>query len=83
MSTDIPELPNWKTLVVDDNEVLRQAAHRLVTECIGHADECGDGDEALIKFTQAFVKKEPYGLISLDIEMVRMWWTRFATMKAR
>lgn len=72
MSVENFEIPNWKTLVVDDHVVIRDAVRCLATQFVGPSTECGDGDEAIALFTQAFEAGEPYDLILLDLEMPRM-----------
>ncbi|MFP6581822.1 MAG: response regulator [Candidatus Hydrogenedentota bacterium] len=72
MVDSVFEMPNWKTLVVDDQQVIRDAVRCLATQYIGESDECGDGDEAVDKYAQAFESGKPYDLILLDLEMPRM-----------
>ena len=72
MPTEPSNIPNWKTLVVVDVQILRDAVRCLATQFIGDSDECSDGDEAVARFSEAFESDKPYDLILLDIEMPKM-----------
>lgn len=61
--------PNWKTLIADDHESIRDHLARLTNKFIGSSDTCMDGNDAIQLFTEAQNNGEPYDLLLLDIEM--------------
>ncbi len=77
MVDSVFEMPNWKTLVVDDQQVIRDAVRCLPTQYIGESDECGDGDEAVDKYAQAFESGSP------TISFCSIWKCREWTVRKR
>jgi two-component system, chemotaxis family, chemotaxis protein CheY len=63
---------NWKTLVVEDIEVMRKMMEHLAKTHIGPTDVCADGTEALVLYDVAIEHDTPYDLILLDLEMPSM-----------
>jgi PAS domain S-box-containing protein len=59
--------PKGKILIMDDEEIVRNAVCELVT-ALGHQVECAaDGAEAVAKFTQARDSAAPFDVVILDL----------------
>ncbi len=56
-----------KVLIMDDEEMLRRTASRML-QLLGYTPEvAADGDEAILKHGQALKDKKPYDLIIMDL----------------
>lgn len=60
-----------RCLIVDDETICRKSV-ALVLKGMAHCDEAANGSEAVIKFSEALKKDEPYDVICLDIIMPGM-----------
>lgn len=60
-----------KCLIVDDETICRKSVLLALNE-VADCDEAVNGSEAVIKFSEALVKGEPYDVICLDIIMPGM-----------
>ncbi|NLT51746.1 MAG: response regulator [Ignavibacteria bacterium] len=60
-----------KTLIVDDEYSIRQVLKYMLSKT-GKTDQAVNGEEAIRLFLQAWIEKEPYDLICMDIMMPLM-----------
>jgi len=57
-----------RCLIVDDETICRKAVALILKE-VAHCDEAVNGSEAVLKFSEALQRDEPYDVIFLDIIM--------------
>ncbi len=62
-------LPDWRILVVDDNEELCRTAQQSLTELGVRADTCQSGQEAVNKVLEAQQSGDPYFAVLIDYRM--------------
>ena len=68
---EMREAQTMRCLIVDDETICRKAVALILKE-VAHCDEAVDGSEAVLKFSEALQKDEPYDVIFLDIIMPGM-----------
>ncbi|MCR5102700.1 MAG: response regulator [Butyrivibrio sp.] len=69
---EVMKLPEWKILVVDDNEDLCKTAELSLAELGAKPETCLDGKTAIKKAIEAHEKGEDYYLILIDYKMDEM-----------
>ena len=66
------KLPDWRILVVDDNEDLCEAAVQILRDLGTRPGYCLSGEEALVKVMEAQQRKQPYFAVLVDYQLSGM-----------
>lgn len=64
---DMPELPPFRVLLVDDSPLNRLVVREFLKECTGNLDEAESGEEAVQKYRQG-----KYDIVLIDMRMPGM-----------
>lgn len=58
-----------RVLIVDDDDMIADLIHRILTSVGYIVDKCSDGDDAIQQYARSLECHEPYQVVILDMHM--------------